>query len=544
MRPLFRIGARGLAIVAVLSVAVSAAPAFAQFLDPTLQQLGLTSDVPRSPRLVGMGSLSLVIPDHYQHLDLWQFAQVPAAAATAESSSTLDLRPGSESASSAYDMIPGLVRPTGGFREDLAGRAAGMPFEVFHRDPSGNSYGAVGTFTSVHDDIPFSDDVETRTSVSHPSITPIIAGSLPWFDQGRLRYGIHMQFGRETVTREYRGIVHNDGGDFITLDGETELPPDLFEPLNYDVRTIGIGASLMRPIGKFAQMAIGITERGDRIDGSDERDRTSSEINESRPTDIGQAAITGHIGKSFEFGIDGHAWRAKSQQNWVFTTSSGSGVPPLSGRGKLLERDERGTSLNNRVLWNVGRLALAGQAWTNWTRVVITPPDLSDLSSLNHFLTLVYQRQGADSLALPDSIVANHQEDHAYGVGGGASMRMKRGIAGVEYHWSRDEFDQTFGGFGPRRVGWDVRGGLEYSCSPVVTGRIGAGYGRWDENTFLAGDEWTQRSGSIGLGLHPRSASWTLDIGYSLAWLQSDFADPMDHRGSRQHLESLVHWGF
>ena len=35
-------------------------PAFAQFFDPTVQSLGLTSDVPRSPRLVGMGGLSLV----------------------------------------------------------------------------------------------------------------------------------------------------------------------------------------------------------------------------------------------------------------------------------------------------------------------------------------------------------------------------------------------------------------------------------------------------------------------------------------------------
>ncbi len=528
----------------VLAGALVSGPARAQFYDPALRTLGLTTDVARSPRLIGMGGLSLVAPDHYQRLTLWDFAHNPVGIPEADSTSTLDLRPGSSSALSAYDQQPGLVQLQGGYREDLAGRATGMPFELVHRDGEGNAYGAVGTLASIDTDQPFSNDVEARQNVTHPEAMPFLAGPFPYFGGGKLHYALTLLFGKERVNKQYLGIVRNAGGDFLTLDGDLLTPPDYFEPLDYDVRTIGIGAAASYPLGRSNTFAIAVGQRGDRMNGSDETARSSSQINETRPTNTGQATLVGRLGKSIEYGVDGHAWSAKSQQNWEFSTSAGSGVVPLAGRGKLLERDARGTSLDARARWTAGAAQLDGQVWTSWSRVEITPPTWDDLTSFNRFLTQVFYRIGADTLMLPDSVVANRQEDHAVGFAGGASWAMHRGLVGIEYHWMRDAYDQTYGGAGPRQLGWDVRGGLEYTLTEMISGRLGGGYGWTDADTYTAQNEWTFRSASLGLGVHPRGTRWSFDSGYSLTWLQSDYGDPENHRGSRQHLETLVHWNF
>jgi hypothetical protein len=543
MRPSRSILAKALTLAVLAGVLVPGS-AFAQFQDPTLKSLGLTTEVQRSPRLLGMGGLSLVVPDHYQRLTLWDFARNPVGIEAADTASTLILRPGTASMVNAYDMQPGLVHLNGGLREDLAGRSAVMPYEMVRRDGEGNAYGAVGSLGGVHSDRPYDDVTETRFGVSHPEIMPFLTGPLPWFGSGKLHYALTLLAAKEQVHVQYRQIVKNAGGDFITLDGQTVSAPDFFQPVDYDVRTLGFGVAASYPLGSSHLFALNAGQRGDRIHGSDQGDRASSQVTESRPTNSGQATLVGHVGKSLEYGIDGHAWSATSQQDWVFTISSGSGIAPLAGRGKLLEREARGTSLDSHARWTAGRFGLDGQVWTNWSRVKIIPPADGDLSSFNRFLGTVYYRVGADTLALPDSVVANRQESHATGYGVGASWKLRKGIAGVEYHWARDAFAQTYAGAGPRQVGWDVRGGLEWTCSEVITGRLGAGFGAWDADEYTLGNEWTSRSGSIGLGVHPRGTSWSVEAGYSLAWIQSDFGDPLNHRGSRQHLESLVHWNF
>lgn len=543
MRPSRNMLAKALTL-AVLAGVLASGPAFAQFFDPTLQALGLTSDVSRSPRLLGLGGLSLVVPDAHQRLSLWDFAHNPVGIGPSDTTTTLELWPGTSAAGTVYDRPPGLVGTSGGFREELEGRSSKLPWELVHRDAEGNAYGIVGTAGSVQIDRPYDYDSENRLTVSHPEAMPFISGPLPWFGLKKLHYALSMIAGKEQVHSHYREVVRNAGGDFINLDGETLEPPNFFQPADYDVRTLGFGVAASYPLGQSNLFAISAGQRGDRILGSDERSRSSSQLTESRPTDLGQATFVGHLGKSLEYGIDGHAWSATSQQDWVFTTSAGSGVPPLEGRGKYLERDARGTSTNTHARWTAGRLEYDGQVWTSWSKVKMTPPGDADRSSFNRFLRIVYYRANADTLALPDSVVANTTQDHAMGYGFGASWKLRKGIVGVEYHWSRDAFDQTAGGAGPRQLAWDARAGAEWRCSEVVTGRIGGGIGGWDNDDYTQGNEFTSRTGSVGLSVHPHGTRWYVDGGYSLTWLQSDYGDPLNHRGSRQHLETLVHWTF
>ena len=132
MRPSRRLLPKAL-FPAVLACLLAAGSAFGQFYDPALRSLDLVSDVPRSPRLLGMGSLSLSVPDNYQGFTLWNFAGSPVGAYADDSTSTLQLRPMTGAASGAHLGAQGLER------EDLAGRATSTGFEMFHRDGQGSA---------------------------------------------------------------------------------------------------------------------------------------------------------------------------------------------------------------------------------------------------------------------------------------------------------------------------------------------------------------------------------------------------------------------
>lgn len=530
----------------VFAAATCGAPvARAQFYDPVVRSADLESDVARSPRLLGMGGLSLVIPDRDNHLTLWDFAGSPLGIFAEDTVGTLDLRPETGSVSGTHDSpLTGLGR------QDLAGRVTSLQFEGFYRDRRGLAYGAVGTVNSVRRDTPYSQDLELRRAVGLPEVMPILNGIVPHFGSGKLRYALRMRFGGEHQKDEYRTITRNANGDFLSLDGTTVTPPYFFVPDEYRVNTSGLGAGLSYPVGGRSTLALGLDTYEQRIKGSNTGDRYSAERREKRPYNVGQASLVGRLGDAVEYGVDGRGWLSKSEETWYFTISAGVGAIPLTGRGKLLERKERGSSLNSRVRIHSGNFELGGNLWTRATRTEITPPDASDLTSLNHFLNEVYARQNADTLAKPDSVVASQARQYAMGYGVGASLRMKRGIVGVEYHWSRDLYMQqleTVGPgmvAGPRALAWDVRSGLEYECSPVVTGRVGYAYRWWDQDDYVRLNEFKGHSASLGLGVHPPGTSWSFEGGWTLGWNVADFGDPTGQRGTRQMLATQIHWGF
>jgi hypothetical protein len=87
-------------MVAMLAMGVLVPAAHAQFYGETRRTAGLDADpLNRSPRLVGMGRLSLVLDDPHNRIDLWEFAGNPAGLLDADSVSAFELRPGTHSAS-------------------------------------------------------------------------------------------------------------------------------------------------------------------------------------------------------------------------------------------------------------------------------------------------------------------------------------------------------------------------------------------------------------------------------------------------------------
>ena len=523
---------------AVLAGLLAAGLAFAQSYDPALRSLDLGSDVPRSPRLLGMGSLSISVPDRHQSFSLWDFAGSPVGVYGEDSSSTVELRPGSGSASGAHNGASGLER------EDLAGRASRMGFELFHRDAEGSAWGATGQVRSLRADQLYDMDTEMRRTISEPEIDPIITGPFPYWHKDKLRYAVRLQLAHEHLLDDHLGNVSNAAGEFISLDGPMLRAPELFEPTESTVRRTSLGAALSYPAGDHATLALGYDAVGDRIAGRNDGIKSLSQVNESRPIGIAQATLVGKLGKSFEYGLDEKHWNSSSHQKWYFSISGGVGAIPLIGQGELLERAETGNAFNGSFRWTTGNLRLAGQYWTLMSRAVYTPQSAVDRSSFNVFLSNIYYRVGADTLALPDSVIANQSQSNAFGYVGGVSWKLERGTVGLEYHWGRETQTETITGVGPKAIAYDVRAGLEHQFSAIVAGRVGGGMLWRDQDQLTRNNNWRGESSSLGLGLTPPVATWGLDIGWTMTWLQTDYQDPLVHRSSHQQLQALLHWTY
>lgn len=524
-------------LAAVLLAGPGVPAARAAYFPAEVRALDLQSDVSRSPRLLGMGSLSLVVPDRNQEINLWDFAHSPIGVALEDTVPTLELWPGSSSTSALHEGPFGT-------RQDLGGRATNTGFEIFHRDGEHNAFGALGSLSSLRHDTPYSDDLERRRSVGVPSVEPILAGPFPYWGGGKLLYAIRMRFGSEHLLDEYRRVSTNAAGQFISLDGEAVNPPQYFEPVDDQVSTMGAGLAFAYPVGKHAMLAVGADGVQEKYFGTNARGRYASEQREKRPYGIGQVSLVGHLGNDFDYGTDVRAWTSNSERSWVFSLSAGVGADPLSGRGKLLTRYEKGVSSTTRVRWRVAGLELGAGVQTAASNLNIRPPDLTDLTSLNYFLNSSYYRTNADTLIRPDSVISVDSRERAYSFGVGASRKFGRGLGGVEFHMNRDRLVQSVSGLGPDRKGWDVRGGYEFPCNKVLTGRLGLTYRWFDRDALTKLNEFTGRGGSLGLGLHPAGTSWSLELGWALEWLQSDFDDPLQQRSSRQQLASQLSWRF
>src|ERR1044071_8627118 len=106
----------GVFVGLVLALATLSSPVRAQFYEDARYALELAPDpLARSPRLVGMGGLSLVVDDDHNRIDLWDFAHSPTGIMDADSNSTLELRPNTSSRSDVSDRTEG---PLGGDRQE------------------------------------------------------------------------------------------------------------------------------------------------------------------------------------------------------------------------------------------------------------------------------------------------------------------------------------------------------------------------------------------------------------------------------------------
>jgi hypothetical protein len=191
--------------------------------------------------------------------------------------------------------------------------------------------------------------------------------------------------------------------------------------------------------------------------------------------------------------------------------------------------------------------------------VDITPTLPGDPESFNYLLDVAANREGADSLALPDSVRRSESQDETWHVGYGLTWKTPggRGLVGVEYHFAKQTAEDrlfqspvpvpvdtvSFLGLGPDRRVWDVRGGVEYACTPALKGRLGYIY-RYDDRDERSNlNEYTSNTLTAGLGLLP-GTSWSFDLGWSIEWIAPDFTDGTDPRESRQRLAAQMRWEF
>lgn len=511
-------------------------------LDETRQSLDLLSDpTTRSPRLLGMGRLTLVVPDNNNALTLWDFARMSAGLGDADTVSTFEIRPSTAAASTLHDRLTGS-----GERQSFAARDLMVGYEAWRRARGETTFGLIGDFSLLRTDVPFARTSEQRDHFSRPTIAPAINGPMPFIFSERLRYGLHGIYSLENRREEYRAYVENPFGLYADQDGEQLGAQDLFTPLETEVSTTGIGASARYEFGPWLRAGVGFDAVESEIRSENTGLRHGSFIDENRPELRGQVALRGIVAGRLEWIVDGRTWRSSSEPSWRFTTSAGQGAIALSGRGKLLERDEEGRSVRSRFRLLAGSVELGGSYSNGYGKIEITPPDPADLTSFNYFRNTTFLRQNADSIFLPDSIVANEFERRTWEAGVGASWRApwRGALVGVEYHMAESEHDQMLAGLGPRRAVWDVRTGLEVPLNAALTGRGGFIYRSEDRDELTEQNEFEWNAVTLGLGLAPPGRMWVIESGFSYEWFRGDYPDPLATRGSRNQFNSQIRWVF
>ncbi|MEY4069512.1 MAG: hypothetical protein RL721_126 [Candidatus Eisenbacteria bacterium] len=512
----------------------------AQSLETALNGVDLAStQVARSPRLLGMGGLSIAVRDKDNQTNLWDFAGIPVGLGLDDSVSTVELRPGTGSLSSVRDL------PGGRLRENMAARGSFLVGEgVYRNRTSGGSFGVVGDLSSLRWDVPYSGSVERRQGLSHPQVLAVLGGVMPRFLDRHLQYALHLGFRSEKVEETFRSIITNDAGEWIGGGGDAVTPPSEFEPTDSRANSTRYGVSTAYSIGRSTKLAVNLEREIIRIRDMNELVRSTSEMTEDRPWLNGQAALVGRLARDLEYGLDGSYRMSDSERDWRFTASAGVGAIALTGRGNMFTRSERIRESQARLRWTPGRAVFAGQVATGFSQVWTDPPKDNDPTSLNRFINEAFNRPGADTLALPDSIGPVATQRNALGVTLGASHPIGSTLIGVEYRWTRDAHSNSAAGLGPRRVASDVRVGVERPLGQRLMVRGGYVRRSVDEDDYLNGNEYVANAYTIGLGYSPANAAWTMQAGYQLEFRDQDYADPGDERQSRQNLALKLRWEF
>lgn len=547
------------ALIPVLAIFLAfAAPASAQYYDAVRGSLGFTMDgIERSPNLMGMGRLTLVGDDVHSRFTLWDFGANPVGVLDADSSSTAELFPSTASLSGVHDL------PQGEIRQDLAGREARLGYEIWRRMAK-TAYGVAGNLGYLRTDNPYTESMERRSSLRQPTAMPVIAGHVPYVHSQRWLYSARLFWSGESSVDQYRDVVGTAMGEFIDQDGTQLDPPEFFSSTEVDVRTTGGGFGVGYDRGASLKAAFTMDFIQNMIKGSNPEPRHTGMRDEKRPYRNTQLTMVGRLGRSLQWGVDGRDWRSQSEEHWFFSVSGGVGGDALVGRGKLLERDENGNALRTRLRWTRGPLEVGAGLSTAYRKVTITPPGLGDPTSFNNFRNAISHRTpNVDSLALPDSVIYTRTEDRSWDAAGAVLLRLPRhrGTWGVEFHRLRGLLTQDYSTLatldgagktvytmadqeGPLRTGWDARTGFETRLTEVLTGRAGYMY-RWlDRDDHLEQNEFRAHALTLGFGLRPPGATWTVDAGYAVEWQRADYGSPWSPRACRQQLASMVRWVF
>lgn len=546
MGPSPRVLRSALVIVMCLVSLVAGAPASAQQLEAARRSLDYAPDVlARSPRLLGMGRLTLA-DDLHNRLSLWDFAGNPTGIAEAESVSTFEYRPAVRASTVLREIPAGVL-----FRErqELSAREVRHGIEAWRRTPGSASYGLVAEFATLQTDRPFDANVEHRGRFSVPSIGGAANGKVPWLQSDRFEYAVRLQYGLEVLDDNYFEFLRLPAGDYMGKPSAIAAPPDLFTPDRIETSDLRGGVAFSGRLARGIKLAVGYDRARVRVRSTLEGLRSTSKVDEDRPFNIGQASLVGRLGPHLEWAADGRAWQSHSEEFFFWSLSAGATQPPLSGSGKRLDRDEKGTSLRARARWTSGPLELGAGYGRRFARTVVTPwyPQVAgDHVGFNDFLREVGTRVGADTLFLPASVTPTQIEDRSWEASGGGSVALpgRRGVVGVEVHRRSGKISEASITGGPEPAGWDVRAGGEVRCSDTFLARLGWNYGIDDRDDLDADDAYRSVVATTGFGYQPAGSRWSVDLGYAYQWVRADFVDPARTRGDHQQLALQMRWAF
>jgi hypothetical protein len=516
----------------------------AQIYEAARQVLDLSPDpIARAPRLLGMGVLTLVSTQN-NRINLWDFAANPTGVIDADSLTTFELRPGSAAAAGFHDGPAGTLE-----RQGIASRETRLGYEGWHRSKDGATYGLYGTLSTLRNDELYGQAVELRHTFQAPNVTAVLNGHVPKFKSEQFRYAFEVFYGTENQNDEYLTLFHNAMGDYLGKKGDLLDPPDFFTPDQYRVSTVGGGFGLNYIFGPTLTTSLVFHGSGNHIVGENSSVIHDMGTGEDRPYYTLQGTATGRglllpgtKNAPFEWIYDGSKWSSSGEGRWVFTLKAGINQDPYAGRGKLFDRNENGWQQRLRGrLWK-GAFELNGSAafWSDDAE--IHPPDPNDASSFNAFIGQTYRRDGADTLALPDSIRFNHYSETGMSAAVGGTWKLRKGLLGMEYHVAQRKLDQTITGPGPDQYVWDLRTGLEYPCTPVFAGRLGYVYRSDDRDTQSQRNEITSNTLTIGFGLARPGAVWSVDFGYAYEWLSPNFEDANGLNENRHTLAAQIRW--
>ena len=521
-------------------------PSAAQVHDATLRALGYSPDpLARSPRLLGMGRLTLA-DDLHNRLTLWDFAGNPTGIAEAESMSTFEYRPLFRNSSVLHEVGSGAQARE---RQELAARQVRHSVEAWRRSPGTPAYGMVAELAMLQMDRPFDEAVERRGRFTVPAISGAVNGQVPWLHRERFEFALRLDYSLEHHDDDYFEFLRLPQGDYLGQESGIVPPPDLYTPDRIETTSLRGGVAFSVRVKKDIKAAVGYDRARVKVRSTLEGLRSTTKVDEDRPFDIGQASLIGRLGRNLEWGVDGRAWRSQSEEFFFWTISAGQAELPLSGKGKRLDREEKGTSLRTRVRWMNGPLELGASFGAGSRLAVINPwypQGIGDPPGFNDFLAEIANRSGADTLMLPGRVTKSQIEERSYEFAGGAMWRLPsgRGVLGAEAHLGRGSTDQIEIGGGPEPRGWDVRAGGEYGLSATLKARAGWSYGVHDRDDLTANDAYRSAMATAGFGHQPEGSRWGVDLGYAYEWVRSDFVDPARSRGSQQHLAVQMRWQF
>ncbi len=546
MGPSRRVLRSAIVTVACLGALAGVSPSAAQSHDAALRSLDYSPDLlARSPRLLGMGRLTLA-DDLHNRITLWDFAGNPTGIAEAESVTTFEYRPVLHSSTVLRDVPAGTSLRE---RQQLAARQVRHGIETWRRSPGTTAYGLTAELATLQVDRAFGEAVEQRGRFSVPAIGGAVNGRVPWLNRDRFDFALRLGYGREIHDESYYEFLRLPQGDYLGKASAIVPAPDLFTPDRVETSNLHGGVGFSMRVTNDIKAAVGYDRASVKARATLEGLRSTSKVDEDRPFGIGQASLIGRFGRHLFWGADGRAWRSQSEEFYFWSISAGPTQAPLSGSGKRLDRDEKGTSLRTRVRWVSGPIELGAGFGTGFRRAIVTPwypQGTGGPSGFNDFLGEIGSRPGADTLMLPERVTPSQIEERSYEFSGGGTWQLpdRRGVVGAEVHRWRSRSEQLAIGGGPEPTGWEVRAGGEYRCNATFLARAGGNYGVHDRDDLTADDAYRSAIATTGFGYQPEGSRCSVDLGYAHEWVRADFVDPARSRGSHQHLALQMRWQF